>query len=630
MFALQLASLLALISFCLAQNTTAIPYSVQQPPLDTPWTYSVGTNPWPEYPRPQLQRSKWQSLNGIWTYQNASSLDSAPPFGQTLANEVLVPSCLESGLSGIQGRDTTFSWFAREFEVPGEWAGDAVLLNFAAVDYEATVYLDGQQVAFHRGGYFAFVVDITDYVSAGGSHELLVFVHDPTDTDEYVIPIGKQTRNPSHIFYTPCSGIWQQVWIEAAPANHITEIDVSADMNGRVNVTVSSCNDTASEVSMEVYDQDGHSVSTQTFAANAAFSFAVDSPKLWSPDSPTLYNVSISLGGDTVDSYLGFRTISRGVIDGVERPLLNGEFVFQFATLDQGFWPDGIYTPPNREAMVYDLQSLKELGFNTVRKHIKVETSLFYQACDQLGLMVVQDMPSLKADAIPDAEQQDEFQRQLTLLINQRKFFPSIITWVIYNEGWGQITEDYYPEFGLTYLVNQLDGGTRLIDAVSGWDDHGAGDYHDNHHYANPQCGSPFYSTPSTPYDPTRIGFQGEFGGIGNNVSIEHLWNVQAAIDTINQTYEINTSLDAYNYRAHVLLSELTEQIEMFACSGAVWTQTTDVEGEVNGLLTYDRRILRPDVDAWQADIQGLYDAAARRSNGSMTVGRACEAAMGS
>lgn len=270
-----------------------------------------------------------------------------------------------------------------------------------------------------------------------------------------------------------------------------------------------------------------------------------------------------------MNSYTGFRTLSTGEIDGVTRPLLNGEFIFQFGTLDQGFWPDGIYTPPNREAMVYDLKMLKDLGLNMLRKHIKVENALFYRACDELGLLLIQDMPSMPLRT-PDADQQAEWERQLDILIQQHKNYPSIYTWVIYNEGWGQIT-DYYPEFNLTARVKQLDP-TRFVDSTTGWHDHGAGDFHDNHHYANPQCGTPFYSIQSTPYDNKRIAIQGEFGGIGHNVSAEHLWKVELAVQQINQTYEIDADLDAYNYRGHLLLSELRDQVEKYACSGAVWT----------------------------------------------------------
>jgi len=319
-----------------------------------------------------------------------------------------------------------------------------------------------------------------------------------------------------------------------------------------------------------------------------------------------------------VSSYTGFRTISVGEVDGVKRPLLNGEFVFQFGTLDQGWWPDGLMTPPNREAMVFDLQLLKRLGLNMVRKHIKVEPDLFYQACDQLGLLVIQDMPALRL-VTPNAEQQAEFARQLELLIEQHKSYPSITTWIIYNEGWGQITKGYYPEFGLTDRVKELDP-TRLVDSTSGWIDHGAGDWHDNHHYANPQCGTPFYSLASTPYDEQRVAIQGEFGGIGNNITAEHAWKVEQSINQVNQTYEIDETLEAYNYRGHLLMSELRDQVEMYSCSAAVWTQTTDVEGEVNGFMTYDRRFVRLDEEQWKADIQALYDAAAGRGAGAMKV----------
>ncbi|KAF2717932.1 glycoside hydrolase family 2 protein [Polychaeton citri CBS 116435] len=622
---------LAALSYAQSTNSTS-GYAVKAPPLDTPWTYEAGTNPWPQYPRPQRERSQWQNLNGVWSFQNASSLDavSNPPFNSTDGQPILVPSCLESGLSGVMGSYTLYSWWSTSFTVPSDWS-QRILLNFGAVDYEATVFVNGRNATFHRGGYFGFEVDVTDYLN-DGTNDLLVFVHDPTDTDPYVIPIGKQTLNPSHIFYTPCSGIWQSVWIESAPANWVTDLHLSADMNGNVNTTISTSEGGSEDVEVTVYEKNTtNQVATQTCQANTACRFTVSSPKLWSPGSPNLYDISVKVGDDEISSYTGFRTFEVGTIDGVTRPLLNGDFIFQFGTLDQGFWPDGIYVPPNREAMEFDLKTLKDLGFNMLRKHIKVENALFYQSCDELGLLLIQDMPSLRplqsrteanctvVPVLPDDAQQAEFQRQLEILITQHRNYPSIGTWVVYNEGWGQRT-DYYPEFGLTDLVKSLDP-TRFVDSTSGWYDHGAGDYSDNHHYANPQCGSPFYSIQSSPYDPSRIGFQGEFGGIGNNVSIENLWNVQEAIDTINQTYEIDETLAAWNYRGHVLLGELLAQTQMFSCSGGVWTQTTDVEGEVNGLLTYDRRVLRPDSAQWKSDIQALYDAAAARGGNSTDGG---------
>lgn len=280
--------------------------------------------------------------------------------------------------------------------------------------------------------------------------------------------------------------------------------------------------------------------------------------------------------------------------------------------------------------MTYDIRTLKKIGYNMLRKHIKVEPPLYYAAADEIGILIMQDMPALRPSQsrtlancttetiLPDDAQQAEFQRQLEVLVTQFRSYSSIFAWIIYNEGWGQITS-YYPEFELTDIVRQLDP-TRIIDSVTGWYDHGAGDFSDNHHYANPQCGTPWYSINSSPFDPSRIGFQGEFGGTGNNVSADHLWKVQEAINTINQTYEIDQTLDTWNYRGHFLLNELLSQVELYSCAGAVWTQTTDVEGEVNGMLTYDRRILRPVLEQWNADIQALYDASARRTNGSMPI----------
>ncbi|KAL4954381.1 glycoside hydrolase superfamily [Aspergillus filifer] len=605
-----LAPLLAIAGLT-GLTAAATPYALQTPPLTTDWTEEVGTNPWPEYPRPQMQRANWQNLNGIWEYRNAETAAAinTPPFRQSLDTEVLVPSCLESGLSGLQGSNLIYSWLSTHFKVLNDWSSQNVLLNFGAVDNEATVFVNGQEVAFHRGGYFEFTVDVTEYISFNSTNELLVFVYDPTDTQGTMNPVGKQTLTPSHIFYRPCSGIWQSVWLEAVPAQHISKLDVAAEANGEVTVTVHSPSNGSAPVEISVLEGD-EKIATQSGTANEQFTFTVDNIKLWTPENPNLYNITVTLGDDTVQSYTGFRTISSGKVNGVQRPLLNGEFRFIFGTLDQGFWPDGLYTPPTVEAMVWDLKLLKSLGFNMVRKHIKVEPGLFYRAADELGLMVIQDMPSMPLRG-PNAEQQAEFQRQLELLINQLKSHPSIISWVIYNEGWGQqILEE--PEFPLTELVRQLDP-TRLIDSTSGWHDRGAGDYSDNHHYAQPQCGTPWYSNPAVAHDPTRIALQGEFGGIGHNVTIENLWNDQAAIDTIAETYEIDENLDVWNYRARYILNELRSQIEKFDCSGAVWTQTTDVEGEVNGLVTYDRRLKRTDDAQWREDIQGLYNAARAR-----------------
>lgn len=301
--------------------------------------------------------------------------------------------------------------------------------------------------------------------------------------------------------------------------DHITRLDVSAKADGEVTVTVLSSGEAGKDVSISVQGKDGSELGKGSGSSGEAFTFKVDGADAWWPETPNLYNLTVTLGDDEVKSYTGFRTVSSGEVEGVQRHLLNGEFVFQFGTLDQGYWPDGLHTPPNREAMVSDLEMLKSLGFNMVRKHIKVEPDLFYEACDRLGLLVIQDMPSLTPPAQPNQEEQAEFKRQLEIMINEHKSYPSIVTWVIFNEGWGQL-DDSAPEEALTPFVNDLDP-SRLIISASGWDDHGFGDYHDTHNYASPKCGAPFWSLPTTPFDPKRIGFQGEFGGVGHNVSIE-------------------------------------------------------------------------------------------------------------
>jgi beta-galactosidase/beta-glucuronidase len=295
--------------------------------------------------------------------------------------------------------------------------------------------------------------------------------------------------------------------------------------------------------------------------------------------------------------------------------------------------PDGIYTPPSVEAMTYDLKVLKNVGYNMVRKHIKVEPALFYRACDEMGMLVIQDMPSLRPDLpdpkdrcgiirLKDQAAQDEFNRQLELMVEQLKSYPSIFAWTIYNEEWGQKTGGPpWPEFGLTERVHQIDP-TRLVNAVSGWTDHRAGDFDDNHHYSTPQCGTPFWSNQGSgydsAYDKSRIGLQGEFGGIGTQFyNGEHTWYTDLSKQT---AYELTNGTEWWNYRCHDLLKQLREQVEMFACSGGVWTQTTDVEGEVNGMMTYDRKVIRMNETMWRKDIKALYDTAAKRANESMVI----------
>ncbi|MBW0489174.1 hypothetical protein O181_028889 [Austropuccinia psidii MF-1] len=601
--------------------TRSAPYQLKTPPLTTNWTSQVGSSPWQEYPRPLLRRDKWLNLNGVWQFKAANNSDQLrnPPFGGCdFDREILVPFPMESGLSGIM-ENHMYSWYRKTFVINQTWT-ENVTINFGAVDYEATVFVNRKQAGFHRGGYFRFTLDVTEVLKKPGQeNELLVFVYDPTTSNNTLIPLGKQALQISHIFYTPSSGIWQTVFLEPVPKEHIVGIDINADMNGivkgRIATSVSSQTalkiivfpPTISSPQSPLYPKiSGAPILEIRQTANTAFQFKIDSPQLWSPTKPYLYHFRVEMGQDVVESYLGFRTIEKKKDEkGILRPFLNGEFVFQFGPLDQGFWPDGLHTAPTFEAMQYDLVILKQLGFNVLRKHIKIEPDLYYYACDRIGLMVWQDMPSLSPGLPkPTEDQQKEFVRQLNLMVTSHISFPSIIVWVIYNEGWGQ--PDSGPEVQLAPMVKQMDP-SRLVVGASGWTDHGAGDFDDRHRYSSPLCGMPIYNSGWKPYDTSRIGVQGEFGGIGHVPSKENLWNVPDAIKTINETYELTPTLEVWNYRTLRVVEELKEQATLFSCSGGIYTQTTDVEGEVNGFMTYDRRILRADVKRWNQLMTELY-----------------------
>ncbi|KIY66172.1 glycoside hydrolase family 2 protein [Cylindrobasidium torrendii FP15055 ss-10] len=596
-------------------------YAPVEPKLKTQWTDGVAADPdnvWPEYPRPGLQRDNWLNLNGVWEFQSANSSDdiSNVPVGTTLEQRILVPFCIESGLSGVAVQ-SPFSWYRTSFNIPESFE-ENVILHFAAVDYETTVFVNGEQVGSHTGGFDKFWFDVTEYVNKDSENELILFVYDPTDDFDEVIPLGKQRVVPSHIFYTPCSGVWQTVSIEAVPASeYITSIQLLAAADGSVTATIgTSSNSSSSSADISFYDPANPSsiIFSTSGSTNEAFTFTVDpAPSVWSPDTPVVYNVSVTVGDDVARSYTAFRTVERAEVNGVPRYLLNGQPIFQFGPLDQGWWPDGLHTPPSYEAMIFDIQYVKDLGMNFIRKHIKVEPDTYYWAAANIGVLVMQDMPALSDARKPNAEQQTEWERQLEVLFKSLMGFPAITSFVIYNEGWGQLSSG--PEVYLAPRVAEWLQGHQLVNAVSGWNDYGqingtsVGDFHDNHHYSSPQCGTPFSSLASLPYLGDRIGFQGEFGGVGVNTTIDHLWNDVEAIRDIPQTYEIDATVDVWNYRALRVIEELREQTEMFgACNGAVYTQTTDVEGEVNGFLTYDRAEDHVDHEKWEAAIAALYE----------------------
>lgn len=579
------------LAHCLAAAAQPEPRPGQHPAdakarLTTPWTAEAASGtPWPEYPRPTMVRRDWLNLNGTWRWSEAADEGVAPP--QTVeGGTIRVPFCFESDLSGV-GRHVERAWYERDFEVPAEWSGKRVLLHFGAVDWHAEVWINGTRVGEHKGGYDPFSFDITDALRDEGSQRINVRVYDPTDAGTQ--PRGKQIRNPHGIWYTPVTGIWQTVWLEPVAPTSIERVLVEADLDARAATVKTDLRGPAEDarVFVIVLDPEARAV-VGTHSGPAGEPVTIDLGghfRPWSPDEPHLYDVVVTLTapgqeGDTVQSYFGVRKIEVGPDErGVTRILLNGEPTFLHGPLDQGYWPDGLYTPPTDEAMRYDLEITKRLGFNAVRKHVKVEPERWYYWCDKLGLAVMQDMPS--GDAYigpndPDIERTPEsasqFREELAGVIDTNREHPSIVMWVPFNEGWGQ-----FQTAEITELTRRLDP-TRLVNPTSGWADRGVGDIIDWHVYPGPGSPRP---------EAERAALLGEYGGLGLPVA-EHLWQ-----ERDNWGYRSYDSAEALTGAYENLIAGLRLLIADPGLSGAVYTQTTDVEIEVNGLMTYDRRVLK-------------------------------------
>ena len=552
----------------LAGSLGALPIAAAT--LQTPWTADVSpTNALPDYPRPQMVRPDWLNLNGPWDY--AITADSVhPPAGYE--GKILVPYPVESALSGVQRPldEQNTLWYHRPFRVPASWAGKRIMLRFDAVNWKARVFVNGQNAGTHRGDYDAFAFDITDDLNTNGTQELSVAVSDPTEGDQ---PRGKQSRRPEGIFYSAASGIWQTVWLEPVPVSGITDLKMAPDLDaGALRLHVFDRNDSGDLNVVATAFADGVVAGSVSGAANTELLLPIDHPKLWSPDDPFLYDLRIVLKDrdrvvDSVSSYFGMRSVGlRKDQDGAMHIALNGKFIFELGALDQGFWPDGIYTAPTDAALQHDLRFLKSAGFNLVRKHVKVEPGRWYYYCDKLGLLVWQDMPSGNNNT---PEGRIRFEAELRRMILQLQNHPCIVTWVIFNESWGQFDTER-----LTRSVKEWDP-TRLVDSASGWTDKHVGDLNDAHNY-------PFPETPAA--DSTRASVMGEFGGLGlpepGHQWSTNYWSYQTLPDA--------AALEGWYY---ALLQEIWLQKETRGLSAAIYTQTADVETECNGLLTYDRRV---------------------------------------
>ena len=589
--------------------------------IKTKWADEVSpTNAHPEYPRPQMVRQDWQSLNGLWDY---AITPKSQPCPRSFDGKILVPFAIESSLSGV-GRTFTADdalWYKTTFSVPSAWKGKRLMLNFEAVDWKAEVFVNDIKIGSHTGGYTHFSFDVTPYLKSG-ANSLVVRVEDATDNDFQ--PRGKQVSKPNGIWYTAVSGIWQSVWIEPVAPAHITDYNVVSSIKDKaINVSVDAAGTQEGDV-VKVFLLDG-GIGYSTETANAAKPAAdglyavlasgmtvpggsvtlnVASPKLWSPNSPYLYGLDIQIlrNGKIVDrvaSYTAMREVGAYRKNGNTKLMgLNGEGIFQLGPLDQGWWPDGLYTAPTDEALKFDIQKTKDFGFNMIRKHIKVEPDRWFYYCDQLGIIVWQDMPSFAVSkrwgmyyygegedwpASPEAK--SNYYKEWTEIINQVKKFQCIAVWVPFNEAWSQFdTKDvvaYTKKLDPTRLVNQSSGGN--------WEE-GVGDILDNHHYPYPAFRM---------WDKNMINVLGEYGGIG--LPIEgHLWQADK-----------NWGYVQYKNGDEVLAeyTDFAEQLKQLikqGCSAAVYTQTTDVEIEVNGLMTYDRKVIKMDEKKLRAVNEGI------------------------
>ncbi len=559
--------------------------------IKTAWAEEIDVdNVLPEYPRPIMERPEWSNLNGLWNY-------AVLPLGKSLPTsfdgKILVPFAIESSLSGVGkmlGEDKEL-WYQRDFSIPSKWKGKKVLLHFGAVDWKAEVWVNNIKVGEHTGGFTPFTFDITPALG-NSKNTLVVKVWDPTDKGPQ--PRGKQVSQPRGIWYTPVSGIWQTVWLEPVARHYITNIRTTPDIDrNNVKVKIETDNNRYSD-KFEVKVFEGEHLVAMGTSING---LPVEVPmpadaKLWSPDEPFLYRMEVSLlaGGKPVDcvkSYMAMRKYSvKRDGKGIVRLQLNNKDLFQFGPLDQGWWPDGLYTAPTDEALRYDIKKTKDFGFNMIRKHIKVEPARWYTHCDRMGVIVWQDMPS--GDKNPEwqnrkyfegtelkrsPESEATYRKEWKEIIDCLYSYPCIGTWIPFNEAWGQFKTREIAEWTKQY------DPTRLVNPASGGNHYTCGDMLDLHNYPGPKM----YL-----YDAQRATVLGEYGGIGL-VLKNHLWEPKRNWGYI----QFNTSAEAT--AEYLKYAKMLRKMIDRGFSAAVYTQTTDVEVEVNGLMTYDRKVIKLD-----------------------------------
>lgn len=557
--------------------------------IKTQWAEQVNPKSvLPEYPRPLMERSEWQNLNGEWEY-------AIKPVGEvepaSFDGNILVPFAVESSLSGVQKEvgEKNELWYKRSFTVPAKWKGKDVMLNFGAVDWKAEVFVNDVLVGSHKGGYTPFSFNITPFLKGSGAQKLVVRVWDPSDKGYQ--PIGKQTSNPQGIWYTSVTGIWQTVWLEPVASNHITAVKSIPNVDANaLNVTVGASTPcVTSIVEVKLLDK-GAVVASAKGVQGQELRLGVKNPTLWSPENPYLYDMSITLSQngkviDQVKSYTAFRKISvEKDKNGILRMCLNNKPLFHYGPLDQGWWPDGLYTAPTDEALLYDIKKTKEWGFNMIRKHVKVEPARWYYHCDKEGILVWQDMPSgdmgnrwepHKYNGGTDKERSVEsvanYYQEWKEIMDLGVSHPSIVVWVPFNEAWGQFDTEKVVAWTKAY------DPSRLVNPASGGNHRPCGDILDLHNYPGPDM---FL------FDAQRVTVLGEYGGIGLPLENHLWWNKR------NWGYIQFKNSDEVTAEYVKYANELKGFVKR-GFSAAVYTQTTDVEGEVNGLMTYDRKVIK-------------------------------------
>lgn len=564
----------------------------------------------PEYPRPQMVRKDWTNLNGLWQYAIIPAGGEQMP--AAFQGNILVPFAVESALSGVGktvGKDSVL-WYKRTVNVVNK-KNTKTLLHFGAVDWQCIVFLNGTEVGRHQGGYDPFSIDITSALKKGSAQELTVRVWDPSDDGPQ--PRGKQVKRPHGIWYTPVTGIWQTVWLEAVPVTYITATKQTPDIDQQklmLNTTVEGAMDGDAIV---VTAWDGtNKVAEQTVSPNQEASLSIASPKLWSPSTPFLYDISYQLKRkgkiiDEVKSYFAMRKISMAPdANGIQRMLLNNKFLFQYGPLDQGWWPDGLYTAPTDEALQYDVLKTKEMGFNMIRKHVKVEPARWYYHCDKAGMLVWQDMPSgdlgnhwesrpgifgSATDKKRTLESEAGYRSEWASIIDALINFPCIVVWVPFNEGWGQFNTKLVTEWTMSA------DPSRLVNSASGGNFEETGHIMDLHNYPPPVMPDPDL------FGKTRILVLGEFGGLGLPIE-NHTW-----ANKDNWGYQSFKNRDSLFSKYTQFISQIPNLIN-HGLSAAVYTQTTDVEVEVNGLMTYDRKEIKMAVEKLMEIHRKLYEVA--------------------